>query len=117
MENATGQKMIPASFGDPIFDQTRLMEQVGIINSSRIMKIMRNLRKLGPIGEGMLAGRIGERVCYPEWQQFIALLVQWGWVKASLIGHGNSKEISLTALGEQFLADRLDPKPKPQPTE
>jgi hypothetical protein len=114
MENAT--KMIPAPFGELIFDQVALSEQVGVINSARMMKILRQLRK-GPTGEGKLAAACSERMFYPEWSQFINLLLQWKWIKAEPTGHAASKELSLAPLGEEFLASRLDPKPKPVESE
>lgn len=110
MENAT--KMIPASFGEPLYDQFAI-EQVGVINSNRMMKLLRNLRKHSPIGEGKLAAMCGERMFYPEWEYFINTLLHWKWIKATPTGHAASKELSLDEFGEQFLASRLDPKPAP----
>jgi hypothetical protein len=111
MENAT--KMEPAPFGAPIYDQIALAEQVGAVNSVRIMTIMRNLRKHSPIKEGELAAKACERMFLPEWSQFVNWLLEWGWIKTEPTGHGLSRRIHLTDKGEQFMAARLDPQPAP----
>ena len=106
-------KLIENQYNNPIYDQFALMEQVGVVNSSRMMTILRSLRKHGPIGEGKLAAMCSERMFLPEWPQFINRLLDFGFIKVSPTGHAASKDISLTPLGEEFLANRLDPKPAP----
>lgn len=94
----------------PVFDQFVLVEQVGIVNSNRLMKILRNLRKYAPIQEGVLAGKCCERMFLPEWPQFINQLLQWGYIETKPTGRGNYRNISLTALGEEFLEHTIGPK-------
>jgi hypothetical protein len=123
MKEAT--KLVESQYNNPVYDQVALMEQVGVVNSTRMMKILRNLRKNGgPLGEGKLASQCGERMFYPEWKFFMETLLKWGWVKTEatgrMIGDQIPQQVSLTPLGEEFMASRLDPKPKsadPQPTE
>jgi hypothetical protein len=101
----------------PVYDQFALMEQVGVINSARMMKILRNLRKENPIGEGTLAAKCTERMFYPEWVGFISKLSDWGWIAFEPVGHGAARKISLTTLGEEFLTHQLGPRVEEQPTE
>ena len=102
----------------PVFDQFALAEQVGIGNSSRIMQILRKVRKSnGPIGEGTLAGKCCERMFRPEWPQFINQLLQWGFIEVQPTGVGAHRKINLTALGEEFLEHTIGPKVVEQSTE
>jgi hypothetical protein len=113
MNEVTGTKMIPAPFSREIFDQTALLNQVDVITSTRMMKVLRTLRKHGPIGEGELAMKVGERMYYPEWKHYITLLLQWEWIKEESRCHGHARKLSLDKQGEEFLAARLDPRPAP----
>jgi hypothetical protein len=101
----------------PVYDQFALADQVGIINSNRLMKILRHTRKYGPLTEGELAGKCCERLFLPEWAGFINQLLQWGWIEAKPTGRGNYRSISLTATGEQFMEYQIGPKVVEQPTE
>jgi hypothetical protein len=102
----------------PVFDQFVLAEQVGIVNSSRMMKILRHVRKSdGPIGEGTLAAKCCERLFLPEWPIFINQLLQWGYIEVKPTGRGIYRNVSLTVLGEEFLEHTIGPKMVDQPTE
>jgi hypothetical protein len=107
------QKLVKNPFSEPLYDQFALGDKVGYINSSRMMRILRYLRKHSPQGEGKLAKAVDEKMFHPDWPELINTLLQWGWIKGDPTGHGRALEISLTAKGEEFLHERLDPRPAP----
>jgi hypothetical protein len=94
----------------PVFDQFILAEQVGVVTSNRLMKLLRNTRKHGPILEGKLAAICGERMFLPEWPGFINQLLQWGYIKTQHTGKGAFRTIQLTELGEEFMTHCTGPK-------
>ena len=94
----------------PVFDQFALADQVGIVNSNRMMKILRNVRKYGPIVEGLLAGKCAERMFFPEWSQYINTLLQWGWIEAKPTGKGTFRNLTITSVGEEFMEYKTGPK-------
>jgi hypothetical protein len=100
----------------PVFDQFILCEQVGVVTSNRLMKLLRNTRKQGPILEGKLAAICGERMFLPEWPGFINLLLQWGYIKTQPTGKGVFRTVQLTELGEEFMTHCIGPKEPEQPT-
>jgi hypothetical protein len=104
--------------GDPLLDQFALADVLGgdYITSARAMKVLRKLRN-GPITEGLLANKCGERVFLHEWTILINKLIEAGYIKSELAGHGVAKRISLTENGAQFLDFKLGPKVVEEPTE
>jgi|ERR1700722_6837733 len=99
-----------------VFDQFALSEVLGgdYVSSARMMKILRQVRKTGLIGEGILAAKCSERIFRPEWHVLVSKLIDLKLITAVPTGHGISKQIGLTEMGEEFLADRLGPK-EPEP--
>jgi len=106
----------PVDTKSELFDQFVLAEQVGIVNSNRLMKILRHSRKCGTIAEGILAGKCCERMCFPEWSQFINQLLAWEFIKVTPTGRGNYRNITLTEKGEEFLGYTIGPLKAQQPT-
>lgn len=97
-----------------IFDQMALLDAgVDVVTSSRMMKVLRSLRKYGPLTEGILANRCNERAFLHDWKLLIAKLLEMNYIASELSGQGTAQRISLTEQGEEFLMDRLGPEPEP----
>jgi hypothetical protein len=103
---------------NPVYDQFALSDQVGIITSSRMMKVLRHLRTHGPLTEGILANKCGEKIFLKDWSDLVRLLTDdFGYISSELSGRGLTKLFSLTEKAEAFLEDRLGPKEPEQVTE
>ena len=87
-----------------------------VINSRRYVRLLRNLRKSQPIGEGILAAKCGERMFLPEWSVMVTRLVEWGFITLTPVKDvAKAVTVSLTDKGEQWCKHKLDPKPQPEP--
>lgn len=101
-----------------VFDQFALADLPGVdlVFSSRLMKVLRLLRKNGPTTEGLLASGVREKIFLHEWTLLMAKLIELGYVTSEPTGRGLTKLISLTPNGEALLHEKIDPKPKlPEP--
>jgi hypothetical protein len=78
-----------------------------VIASSRMVKILRIVRKEPDIREGELACRIGLRSFLPEWKPLISRLVELKYIKDGITGHGNTHCFRLTEDGEAFLLYKI----------
>ena len=116
-------KAVSKTKGDRIFDQFSFGDLPGMngdfITSSRMMQVMRYLRKHGPTTEGILANNTGEKPYLPDWKALINKLVEFEFITVDLTGRGIGRKMTLTDNGEQFMVLKLDPSPvvvdPPQP--
>ncbi|SPF31608.1 hypothetical protein SBA1_100064 [Candidatus Sulfotelmatobacter kueseliae] len=111
-EDTKSPELVEQKFASPVYDQFAAITG-DLTTDARMMRVMRVLRK-EPLTEGALACWVGSRVFLPDWAPMIAKLVELGYVRTEPAKKGLSRVIHLEEKGEQFLHDRLDPKP-PQP--
>ncbi|MGA9158291.1 MAG: hypothetical protein WB249_15995 [Candidatus Sulfotelmatobacter sp.] len=86
-----------------------------VINSRRYVRLLRIVRKYGPIKEGQLADKCGEKMFMPDWSPMIQRLssLPFEYIKLTPAGYGKASLISLTEKGEEWCKYKLDPKPTP----
>jgi hypothetical protein len=86
-----------------VSDQFAFADQVGYVDSRRMVKVLRNTHRHAPIGEGELAIKCGERVYMPAWKELIDRMVKWDLIKLEPTGTGRSNLISLGKAGEAWI--------------
>jgi hypothetical protein len=108
-------------FNNKLYDQFKLAEQLGYINSATAMAILRRLLSKDNRNEGELAASVGCRLFRPDWKPLIEKLREMGYVSIKGTGHGMARIVSITDVAKEFLADaRIEVEPEQvveQPTE
>jgi hypothetical protein len=90
-----------------VYDQFIFADQMGLVNSSMAVLILRNLlNNGGMVGEGVRAAKIGSRTFRPEWTPLIEKLHAMGYVSFKPTGHGTSRTVSLTDNAKEFLTEK-----------
>ncbi|SPF44749.1 hypothetical protein SBA1_550114 [Candidatus Sulfotelmatobacter kueseliae] len=117
MTYSTKEPPAPVDMKSEVFDQFCGLTG-DLITDKRLMKVLRNLRRWGTLGEGELAAKCCERVFMPDWEPLITFLLEKKLIEAEKTGHGKAQIFKLTEKGELYLHEKLDPKPpasKPEP--
>lgn len=103
--------------GRTIFDDARLCERLGLVNSGMAMKVLRALlNNNDKLPEGKCAEKAFTRLFRPEWKPIIEGLHALGYVTFEGTGHAASRIVLLTGDAKAWLQEQGITVQADQPT-